>query len=53
MISTVYDKGIHYGTNEKLTLDTKGDFYSNHVFEITGEYFGSCGSVGPTHEIGD
>ncbi len=39
--------------DEKLTLYTKGDFYSNHVFEITGEYTGSRGAVGPTHERGD
>jgi hypothetical protein len=23
------------------------------VLEITGEYSGSCGSIGPTHERGD
>ena len=26
---------------------------SDDVLEITGEYSGSCGSIGPTHERGD
>ena len=51
MIPAVYDKGTHYVTNQKLTLQILKEFSdSDDVLEITGEYSGSCGSIGPTHE---
>ena len=54
MIPAVYDKGTHYVTNQKLTLQILKEISdSDDVLEITGEYSGSCGSIGPTHERGD
>jgi hypothetical protein len=54
MIPAVYDKGTHYVTNQKLTLQILKEISdSEDVLEITGEYSGSCGSIGPTHERGD
>ena len=54
MIPAVYDKGTHYVTNQKLTLQILKEISdSDDVLEITGEYAGSCGSIGPLHERGD
>jgi len=54
MMPAVYDKGTHYVTNQKLTLQVLKEISdSEDVLEITGEYSGSCGSIGPTHERGD
>jgi hypothetical protein len=54
MMPAVYDKGTHYVTNQKLTLQILKEISdSDDVLEITGEYSGSCGSIGPTHERGD
>jgi hypothetical protein len=50
MIPAVYDKGTHYVTNQKLTLQILKEISdSDDVFEITGEYSDNCGSIGPTH----
>jgi hypothetical protein len=54
MIPAVYDKGTHYVTNQKLTLQILKEISDcDDVLEVTGEYSGSCGSIGPTHERGD
>jgi hypothetical protein len=54
MIPDVYDKSTHYVTNQKLTLHIPKDICdSENVLEIIGEYFVSCGSIEPTHELGD
>jgi hypothetical protein len=54
MRPTVYDKGTHYVTNQKLTLEILKEISdSDDVLEITGEYSGSWGSIGPIHERGD
>jgi hypothetical protein len=54
MRPAVYDKGINYVTNQKLTLEILKEISdSDDVLEITGEYSGSWGSIGPTHERGD
>ena len=54
MVPGVYDKGTHYVTNQKLTLQILKEISDcEDVLEITGEYSGSCGSIGPTHERGD
>jgi hypothetical protein len=51
MIPAVYDKGTHYVTNQKLTLQILKEISdSDDVLEITCEYSGSYGSIGPTHE---
>jgi hypothetical protein len=39
MISAVYDKGTHYVTNQKLTLQMLKEISdSEDVLEVTGEY---------------
>ena len=54
MRPAVYDKATHYVTNQKLTLEILKEISdSDDVLEITGEYSGSCGSIGPTRERGD
>jgi hypothetical protein len=54
MRPAVYDKGTHYVTNQKLTLEILKEISdSDDVLEITGEYSGSWGSIGPTHQRGD
>jgi hypothetical protein len=54
MRPAVYDKGTHYVTNQKLTLEILKEISdSDDVLEITGEYSGSWGSIGPIHERGD
>jgi hypothetical protein len=54
MIPAIYDKGTHYVTNQKLTLQILKEISDcEDVLEITGEYSGSCESIGPVHERGD
>ncbi len=54
MRPAVYDKDTHYVTNQKLTLEILKEISdSDDVLEITGEYSGSWGSIGPIHERGD
>ena len=54
MRPAVYDKGTHYVTNQKLTLEILKKISDNDdVLEITDEYSGSWGSIGPIHERGD
>jgi hypothetical protein len=54
MRPAVYDKGTHYVTNQKLTLEILKEISdSDDVLELTGEYSGSWGSIGPIHERGD
>jgi hypothetical protein len=50
-VPAVYDKGTHYATNMRLTLDILkrlDDF--DFVEEITGDYTGSVGGWGASHE---
>jgi hypothetical protein len=54
MRPAVCDKGTHYVTNQKLTLEILKEISdSDDVLENTGEYSGSWGSIGPIHERGD
>ena len=51
MIPAVYDKGTHYVTNQKLTLEILKEISDcEDVLEVDGEYSGSCGSIGSVHE---
>ncbi len=51
MVPAVYDKGTHYVTNQKLTLEILKEISdSEDVLEVAGEYSGSCGSIGSVHE---
>jgi hypothetical protein len=50
-IPAVYDKGTHYVTNMRLTLDilkTLNDF--DFVLEVTGDYTGTLTGRGASHE---
>jgi hypothetical protein len=49
----IYDKGTHYVTHMRLTLQILkklNDF--EHVLEIMGDYTGTDASIGPRHELG-
>ena len=51
MVPSVYDKGTHYVTNQKLTLEILKEISDcEDVLEVAGEYSGSCGSIGSVHE---
>lgn len=51
MIPAIYDNGTHYVTNQKLTLEMLKEISdSEDVLEVTGEYTGSIGGYGPSHE---
>ena len=50
-VPAVYDKGTHYVTNMRLTLDalkTLNDF--DFVMEVTGDYTGTLTGRGASHE---
>jgi hypothetical protein len=51
MVPSIYDHGTHYVTNQKLTLEILKEISDcDDVLEVTGEYSGSCGSIGSVHE---
>src|SRR6266487_4366896 len=51
MVAAVYDHGTHYVTNQKLTLEMLKEISSSEdVLEVAGEYTGSIGGWGPSHE---
>ena len=51
MVPSIYDRGTHYVTNQKLTLEILKEISDcDDVLEVTGEYSGSCGSIGSVHE---
>ena len=51
MVPSIYDKGTHYVTNQKLTLEMLKEISDcDDVLEVAGEYSGSCSSVGSVHE---
>lgn len=54
MVPAIYDKGTHYVTHMRLTLESLkrlNDF--DFVIEVMGDYTGTEASLGPMHEIGD
>jgi hypothetical protein len=54
MAPAIYDKGTHYVTHMRLTLEILkklNDF--DQVLEITGDYTGTDASIGPRHDLGD
>jgi hypothetical protein len=51
MVPSIHDHGTHYVTNQKLTLEILKEISDcEDVLEVTGEYSGSCGSIGSVHE---
>jgi hypothetical protein len=50
-LPAVYDHGTHYVTNQRLTLETLKEISDSHdVVEVTGDYTGSIGAWGASHE---
>lgn len=51
IMPAIYDNGTHYVTNQKLTLEMLKEISdAEDVLEVTGEYTGSIGGYGPSHE---
>ena len=51
-LPTIYDKGTHYVTNQRLTLEALKEISdSENVIEVTGDYTGSIGGWGASHEV--
>ncbi|MBV9177404.1 MAG: hypothetical protein JO327_13845 [Nitrososphaeraceae archaeon] len=54
MVPAIYDKGTHYVTNQRLTLETLKEISdSQDVMEVTGEYTGGITARGASHEHRD
>jgi hypothetical protein len=54
MIPAIYDKGTHYVTNQRLSLEILKEIsYSDDVLQIKGDYTGSVGGWGASHEQGE
>ena len=54
MVPGVYDRGTHYVTHMRLTLNILkrlNDF--EYVLEVMGDYTDTDASLGPMHNIGD
>jgi len=52
MVPSVYDKGTHYVTNQKLTLETLKEISDREdVVQVSGEYTGCSASTSPSHEL--
>ena len=50
-LPAVYDNGTHYATNQRLTLEMLKEISdSEEVLEVTGDYTGSIGGWGASHE---
>jgi hypothetical protein len=50
-LPAVYDKGTHYATNQRLTLEILKEISdSEEVLEVTGDYTGSISATGASHE---
>jgi hypothetical protein len=51
MIPSIFDKGTHYVTNQRLTLEILKEIGDpENVLEVTGEYTGGIGGWGASHE---
>lgn len=51
MVPAIYDKGTHYVTNQRLTLEMIKEISDDeNVLEVTGEYTGGIGGWGASHE---
>jgi hypothetical protein len=51
MVPAIYDKGTHYVTNQRLTLEALKEICnSDDVMEVTGDYTGTLTGRGASHE---
>jgi len=54
MVPAIYDKGTHYVTNQKLTLEILKEISeSTDVLEVAGEYTGNITARGSSHVHSD
>ena len=54
MVPAIYDKGTHYVTNQKLTLETLKEISeSADVLEVAGDYTGTITARGSSHVHSD
>jgi hypothetical protein len=54
MVPAIYDKGTHYVTNQRLSLETLKEIAdSQDAIEVTGEYTGGITARGASHEHRD
>jgi len=55
MVPAIYDKGTHYVTNHRLTLEMLKEIISDleYIVEVTGEYTGGITARGASHEHRD
>jgi hypothetical protein len=54
MVPAVYDKGTHYVTNHKLTLEMLKEISdSDDVLEVAGDYTGNITGRGSSHVHSD
>ena len=53
IVPSVYDKGTHYVTNQKLTLEILKEISDyEEVLQVSGEYTGCCSaSMGTSHDL--
>jgi hypothetical protein len=52
MVPSVYDKGTHYVTNQKLTLETLKEISDcEDVLQVSGEYTGCYASTSPSYDL--
>jgi hypothetical protein len=50
-VPAIYDKGTHYATNMRLTLDILKRLHDfEFVEEITGDYTGTLTALGASHD---
>jgi hypothetical protein len=53
-IPAVYDKGTHYVSTHRLTLEILKKLNDiEYVLEVMGDYTGGAASIGPIHDKGD
>jgi hypothetical protein len=51
MVPAIYDKGTHYVTNHRLTLEMLKEISDlEYIVEVTGEYTGGITARGASHE---
>ncbi|HET7389634.1 MAG TPA: hypothetical protein VFJ51_02340 [Nitrososphaeraceae archaeon] len=54
MVPAIYDRGTHYVTNQRLSLEMLHEISGlDYVVEITGEYTGGITGRGASHEHSD
>ena len=52
MLPAVYDKGTHYVTNQRLTLEMLKEISDcEDIVQVSGEYTGCHTSIGPPYEL--